>query len=726
MSIKVWNVGDVADGDSYAFSTVYTHTEAQDNNDIVKSSDFNRPLRNVYEIEWELYKLLELFTRDSAQPRGIFKGSLTSAFAFDGDTNKDTVTAGAGDTRHYARLTPGIACNNGQLVVIRPTTHIAERQLARAFNLEIDEKESVNIAYDYATDTYTAVIVKKDSNGDSSVHTFNNGGPGYDNAPKLLEAIYNDAGFQIAFNDAFAADLTNISLEPLVEISTGDTYYWIIDSDGNPQCQNTAGDSVDITITTFEVEIEPENAQIAVTSNQSDDRFYFQNYNDFGQYLNLNVPNTFGDSDTSDLDIADLTKITNQDAFLRFLRVSGDTQDHTLLGWAENEIDDADSIVPPGKSQMFYLNKDMIIKFGSGDSDWTQISSLHASAQSGNFPVVALYTDLPPSASDGTLYFVRETNQFYRYSSNSNGWIPVSDPYKQYTTQPNTKLGSAYDAGDSGIYIFSGASWKLDGSNLFLYVNGNYQVLNTGSDSYDFRIVNHNTVEFNSTSQPEVDQYVTAVVVDGGSNYYPDKETYIVGDSDGSYLGDTIEFPTNMEPVKQTVDVLRNGVMQRESELIATITGDTVSEDKITVYKTSDGITIGDTWIGYYVEATLGNNLGAVRRIASVLGGDSFTVGDSFGDSTTADDTYSIYRDYDYFVDEALDKILFESGLNAGEFVEISERAAIVSNDNDGIGQGDTFPSNPNFGYEFYLKIDGDSGWYKYGDVSSGWVKISA
>jgi len=159
MSIKSWGETNIVKGDSALNADAYNHIEGIYASDNVIPYDVNRPLRNIYEIEYELYNFLENLVKNTSLSKGVIKDSFTSAFAFDSATNQDVFSVVLdGDSKHYARLSPGIAYNNENLVVVKPQTHIAERQIAEILNLVDGDSETVNITYNFSTDKYTAHI----------------------------------------------------------------------------------------------------------------------------------------------------------------------------------------------------------------------------------------------------------------------------------------------------------------------------------------------------------------------------------------------------------------------------------------------------------------------------------------------------------------------------------------------------------------------------------------
>tara|TARA_Y100000310_G_scaffold343988_1_gene454394 strand:- start:899 stop:3481 length:2583 start_codon:yes stop_codon:yes gene_type:complete len=366
MAIKVWGYGDVGTGDSKYVTGAYTHIEGIDRNDNVVPSDVNRVYRNIYEETYEIFSFLEELT-NKASTEGVFKGSLTSAFAFDGDTYKDVTTVTLDATVvHYARLAPGIAFSNGYIVVNKPATHIAERQLAEIFSLEVDGSESVDITYDYAGDSYSAIIVRKNVTGDSVAYTFNNSGAGHDSAAGLLEEIYNDGTFIVEFSAAIGADLTKITLEPISAITDGNTYYWNIQNDGTIALETSAaaGDS-ELGLANFTIGVADD---VVGASSISDNRVFVQNINDFTNVINLNVPSSWGDSDSSDLATAPFDQVTNQNITINMLLQNDGADDKVTFAWQADTVSGLVSSLDGGdtyKNEVVYLNKDLIVRYTS-------------------------------------------------------------------------------------------------------------------------------------------------------------------------------------------------------------------------------------------------------------------------------------------------------------------------------------------------------------------------
>lgn len=435
MAIKSWGETNIVKGDSKYVADAYSHIEGIYTSDNVIPYDINRPLRNIYEVEYELYNFLENLVKNTSTSKGVIKNSFTSAFAFDDATNQDVYSVVLnGDSRHYARLSPGIAYNNENLVVVKPQTHIAERQIAEILGLVEGDSETVNITYTFSTDKYTALIYKINNAGILTEHSFVSG---YDSGGKLLEAIYNDAIFQATIHAALNRDLTKITLEPIGLVATATDYYWNIQSDGSINLDgDTAGDT-ELGLSHFTVTITTGQAS---AGSVGDDRTFYQNFNDFEANVFLNVPN-FGDSNTSGItdpigdSSVDYSKITNQNSFITIFKQDTGSNDNVVFGWHGDTI----SGVAPERTEKFFVNKDFLAHFGAGDTrgkSWVSLDEL--TGDSWDFYGIKTFKSIPV--------------------------LPASDP-----TTDNQAARKAYvDAGDS-----------LVGDSLALHIGDNITTSNT-------------------------------------------------------------------------------------------------------------------------------------------------------------------------------------------------------------------------------------------------------
>jgi len=652
---------------------------------------------------------------------------------------------GANNYKTYTRLAPGIAFLNGLMLVSTPQLYIAERQLIKAFNLRISDTsgENVVINYNFATDKYSVVISKLDSNDALQVYTFNNGGSGYDTGFEMIIDIYNHPVFNATMVAAIGTDLTKIILEPIVEITANNTYYWSLMNTGDIELRTSSGD---YDIHDFIVS----DYTIPTIGTTNDTRTFFQNFNDFDKNIYLNVPDTWDDP----TDPTNTTKTLSDDLTKQFNPIDNTSVDYTKVvdkscmitilrqhdganynstsanfGWVEGDVADLDPHgIPPsssgGPKDIFFANKDLVIQWGILSSEWARFSDLALSI-GGTVPSVATYTNLPPSGPDGEIYLVRDVNQLFRYASALSTWIPISDPHKQFWAQTGSMLGNLADDWTGLVgrrYIFSGIWWKTDGSNLQVFMNGIFQLL-----GIDYNLGGTGTAEQNSltfTYDLIATDRAIVRVSEGGDEFYPEKVNYTVGIAGGAYIGSLINFPVYWEPVRDKVDVFVNGILNRDSPFVKALTETTGSlTDRIV----DTGVIFSAANIGNWilvVSATNADNVWEIRRVVSVPNATTLVLDAVLPQNTTIGDGYQLFKDYDYFVDEYTNTIIFANDQVDSDFVEIRDRATIVGTLNL-TNKGTTFPTTPIFGMEFFKTDEGVSGeWFKY-SVEAGWQQIT-
>lgn len=141
--------------------------------------------------------------------------------------------------------------------------------------------------------------------------------------------------------------------------------------------------------------------------------------------------------------------------------------------------------------------------------------------------------------------------------------------------------------------------------------------------------------------------------------------SYIVGTPQGIYTGSLKSFPTSFDTHKLKVFV--NGVLQKESELLETVTestGGTVNTIQV------DSITYDQSFDTNFVLFTSGNNKGEVRQITGGSGS-VLNLGSSLSSNVEIGDTYEIFTSYDYFVME--NGVLFVEDLTTDAYVFIQQ-----------------------------------------------------
>ena len=482
---KTWDTGDLAKSDAYDGSTSYTHVEGYNTGDRVNQSNLNRLNRNIYQNQVDLYRFLKDWSYNTSMEKGVVKNSLTSEFVFTGDTDVFEIivdTGSGGDSYGYARLKPGIAINNSQIAVNVPQTHIAERQLEDIFSLEHWGVEDVSITYDFTYDKFQARIKRKNINGVVINHDFVNGGTwgtatdGYSSGLQLLEAIHGDSVFNKQFSNAVGDSLHQIILETQVVVSAGDTIWWKVNSDGNFIGDTVAGDSTELELWHFTVSADGDSTSLEV-----DDRTYIQWYNDFGQYMYLNVPQTWGDTGTEtlaypygDTDV-DYSHVTNQNALIAFLRKStGDTQDNGVFGWHEDTIPDIDET----RSQRFFINKDLIVLWGnSTDATGDTLGASWASIKEMSGDSWTFYGD--KTFEDGSHKFLSVNTDADSFKINTAGGVDI-DVDNGFTVNENS--GGAFSINNSGDVTLTSASNR----DVSITANGSGNIaLTADGDSID-------------------------------------------------------------------------------------------------------------------------------------------------------------------------------------------------------------------------------------------------
>lgn len=639
---------------------------------------------------------------------------------------------GADNYKTYARLAPGIAFLNGLMLVSTPQLYTAERQLIKAFNLRVSDisGENVIINYNFTTDKYDAIIYKLDINDTLQTYTFNNSGPGYDTGFEMLMDIYSHPIFHNAMIAAIGTDLTKVVLEPIAEVTTTATRYWSLMNTGEIELRTSSGD--------FDIHDFDVNPLSPVTvNNHNDTRAFFQNFNDFDKNIYINVPDGWESPtdptnttetlnndltkqfDPTDNTSVDYTKITNKSCMISILRQhDGFNYSSTSanFGWVEGDVADLDPHgIPPstsgGPEDVFFGNKDLVIQWGIGALDWARFSTVAQSITSA-IPKVSNILFLPGIANDGDLYMVLDVNQLYRYSSALSNWIPVSDPHKQFWAQTGSMLGNAADDWTGLVgrrFIFSGVWWKTDGSNLQVFVNGIFQLLGIDYNLGGTGTADQNSITF--TYDIVAADRVAVSISEGGDEFYPEKVNYIVGTADGVYTGSLTDFPVYWELVRDKVDVFVAGLLKRDSPFTEALT-ETTGTNNDRIIDSSASFTAANigNWI-LVISATNTDNIWEIRRVASVPNGTTLVLDSILPQITTIGDSYQLFEDNDYFVDEYTDTIIFANNQTVSNFVEIKDRATIVGTLSL-TNKGTSFPLNPVFGMRFF-RTD-LSGWYTY------------
>ena len=382
---------DVFKGDSRSSYTTIEGYEVRDN---VNKTDLIRPIRNVFEDTQHTNDFVEKTFHYIGNPTSaIIKKSLINGFSFgDTDIYGDTViNPGFGDTyRYYVRLGPGIAYHNNNIVVSRPQTHIAERQIAKILQLDDWYNESVSINYFYNTDLFQAKITKKDINGvprnyyfvgkeqrgDSS--KWGDSRVGYPTSLHLFQAMYQGDTliFRSYFRTSLGDSIHRIICEPIYKFlpTAGDTIFWKIRADGTVYGDTKFPQTDELKLWATKIQVSNRHPSIV---NRGDSRRFTQNYNDFSQHIFLNVPLAFGRLTNGDTSTETITSpwsdsrmlpyqfVLNKDAFIVILRQSSGIGQNAIIGWKEGYV----PLLNNQRSNKFWMNNDLIVwRGGTGDT----------------------------------------------------------------------------------------------------------------------------------------------------------------------------------------------------------------------------------------------------------------------------------------------------------------------------------------------------------------------
>jgi len=630
------------------------------------------------------------------------------------------ITDGSETYKYYGRLTSGIIYFNDHILVTQPQIFVAERQLEKIFNLAtwLPDPEKVEILYDETNDKFQAKISKLNTQGVLVNYEFTNGGTygnltnGYNTGVELIHAIYTDSHFHQQMVASLNGNLERVLVEPTVELASGSNVVYLGFNGSDIFIQS--GSSISSGVNLYQLDYSASGATLTVNT-LTDLRTFYQSEHDHLTETFYNVPTDISSSDTGTEDYAniDYTKITNQDVLWLVLRnnpLNNTEAQNAFFKWSET-------------NERFEFNYDATF-------NGISIANI-AAAAGGGLPSAATYADIPtavPSPTDGIICFVRNENVLYRYAASISNWVPVSDKNKQFARGVGTKTGNENDAGVPLRFSFTGLDWKTSGSNLIVLLNGVIQLQDTDATTYDYSIVDTNTILFNEgtdgggTSFLSTDQ-ISVMVIEGGDNFYSDKVYYIAGTASGDYTGSSnYIFPSPFPVIVGRMEIYRNGLIQRESDF--RLNSIATSNTNTTDITDSTFPTLDASYVNNFVLCISGSNAGEVRQIASVNDGThTITVGTGFSNSIQIGDEFEIYTDYDYFSNYLVDDIVFNHliTINNGDSIRIDQGVSVVANTDIDIA-GISFPTTGTiFGMEFY-RTDLDA-WYKFN--GSTWIQIS-
>jgi hypothetical protein len=421
-----------------------------------------------------------LVTRDVDELTFSHYASGTKDDAADNDTGFTiSVTQQGGNSyKHYAVVPAGIALindnTNGKYVLInKPQTHIAERQLAKIFGLEIwnVDGESISISYDPSS-TVSIFNISIDYYSASTNSKLTATGSGDTFIESLDDLLTNYPYFDKILTEELGENkFDRILCEPLIEITTDDTYYLAFDYSIFDFALNTTSGSYDL----FHF-----NITLGATSHTVntfvDDRLYVLGKNEFRENLYLNYPET-SHYDVNDVNF-DNTEVINQDITLRFLRNSGD--DKTLMwndGNGRFELNDT-----------IYINGDLIVEGTETTADTLSVSDnfiIINNGQTGT-PSTSLVSGI--EVERGSL-----TNYRFMFRENDDTFVVGESGSEQAvaTREDDDVINS------EGIPYWNSTAFRFDTQSDFVYDSVNGRVgINNASPSHSLDV----TGTFNLTS----------------------------------------------------------------------------------------------------------------------------------------------------------------------------------------------------------------------------------
>lgn len=239
MPIKIYGKGDtVSDQEFWDGRTTYNGLSQYleyNNNDIA--------IKNIFNDQTDVFSFVESINTSQYYTGGVVRYSFQNEFDIK-QTDFHAVTIN-NRTRYYVRCSPGIAVNNSHAYINKPATELACAELREILRLSKEDDELIEIKYNYDNDTFKAKV-HKIANKHMEVLEFTNGTnyeidsePGYNTGVELLAAMHDNEFLLQYFKDTVGDDLTKIDLERTIEISTANTYYWVLSLTGELRLEDT-------------------------------------------------------------------------------------------------------------------------------------------------------------------------------------------------------------------------------------------------------------------------------------------------------------------------------------------------------------------------------------------------------------------------------------------------------------------------------------------------------
>jgi len=708
MKFKYWSKEDLLENDILDGTTEYNKIESYIKTDHVNPHDLQRSLYNVYGNQENIYKYLDSISKLCVN-KGVIKTPLTKEFEL---VYSSVLIDGV--ITDFSYLKSGNAFINDYTVMNFSNISSTNRQIEKILNLDSTLNEEVNITYDIVSDKLSCVISVLNS---TTLLIEEKNYLNYDNSITLLQAIYNDYPTEFS---VLNRDLSKLSLEPTMYLlNTTDTFYYKINTTGDIIVNNTPPTVDEITLQNIIYNVN----HTATISSYTVIDYSIKNYNELKDNLFFNISD-HPDFDSKNInDVLDYTtsidNISGEDSFLVFLREGGSAGTESgVFGFTNSEIQNIDKYGSTiSDNQVFYMNKDFVVRYGTNVQDIIKFSNLVANATSST-PTVDRYDELsstPSNGTDGAVVFVRNLNELYRYSSSSQTWVNLSDRHKQFSGITSIKLATDFETGytDYTVYKFDTVTFKTSGANIDVFVNGLH--MDKGSAPLgDYIILNDTTIIFNSPLDNDPSNtIITLKVIVGGENFYPEKRTYIIGHALDDYTGSLTDIKTNFHIMPNRTDVFLSGSILAESVIDKNYGNDgmitvTSVTNPSTFTANTEDFTGTENYFIQFISTDNNLNVYEVRRIDSVST-DTITLDTPLPASLSINDTFLIAEDIDYFINEYKDIVTLSDPASTDEIIQIRDRAGLVST-YETIAGGSSLPTEGIFGQEYYV----DPYWYKW------------
>ncbi|RLD64029.1 MAG: hypothetical protein DRJ01_02160 [Bacteroidetes bacterium] len=226
--IKIYGKGDTVSNSEYWDGRTTYNGLTQ----YLKNLNNSIALRDIFNDNNETFAFIESINSSQFVAGGVVRYSFSNEFDIKYTDFFETTINNI--TRYYVRCSPGIGVNDGFAYINKPATELAVAELAEILLLDPDDDESIEIRYNYASDTFKARInIIVDKRMEVLVFANNNdfendNQPGYNTGIEMIYEMYNDVNLTKYFDDSIGDDLAKVDLEKTVELTATGTYHWVL------------------------------------------------------------------------------------------------------------------------------------------------------------------------------------------------------------------------------------------------------------------------------------------------------------------------------------------------------------------------------------------------------------------------------------------------------------------------------------------------------------------